>query len=702
MPLEFDATDSDLVLFLEEAAAQLRVLSDGLLVLERESDAQLIQALFRAAHTLKGSSATIGHTRMASLTHAMESVLDNVRTGALTPTSSVIDSLLAAVDALNVLNGEVETRTESGIEIDATIAQLHEIAGRKEPAARRKHTTAQAGERVYEVEVVVDPRSDWPAVRAYQALMELTALGTVVDSSPSEQELQSGEGGQTLLVTITTTRAAESLQTAAAAIAEVVSVAVRPLAAAPAAKREEKREPPAEPDESADERRRIDLGPELRGASAEEQLAVAGARMARLSRMVKVDIGQLDEMLNLVGELVIDRGRLMQVMRELDQRHGGDASLEHLVDVAQHLARVSDEMQARVMDFRLLPVESVFNRFPRMIRDLARKSGKAIRYEMTGGDTGIDRSVIDELGDPLLHLIRNAIDHGIELPAERVEAGKPEEAEIVLSAQHVESQIMVEVTDDGRGIDPAKLRAAAVKKGLLSQEAANRLDDDEAINLIFMPGFSSAAQVTDVSGRGVGMDIVRTNIEKVNGTVSVRTELGIGTTFTIRLPLTLAIIRALLVRVGEAVFTVPLISVQETLRIRSDTIHTVQGREVVTVRERTLPLVRLADLFSRRGRSAERDDGEWSYVVSVRTGRADLGLVVDGLVGEQEVVIKSIDTTFGDSEGIAGATILGDGSVSMIVDVPQVVDGLAAKVQSELARAGQARMPAAHAQGGSS
>jgi len=693
VPLEFDATDSDLVLFLEEAAEQLRVLSDGLLRLERESDAQLVQALFRAAHTLKGSSATIGHTRMASLTHAMEGVLDKVRNGALVPDSRVIDALLAAVDVLNVLNEEVETRTESGVETDSRIARLHEIAGRTEAATPQRKPAAAAvpappaGEHGYEVTVSVDSRSDWPAVRAYQALMELAALGTVVSSSPSEQELQGGEGGQTLAVTMTSPREAEVLRAAAAAVSEVVNVDVRPLPAA-VDRRHDTPEAPAAADGEADERRRIDLGPEMRGASAEEQLAVAGERMARLSRMVKIDIAQLDELLNLVGELVIDRGRLAQVMRELDERHGASAALEHLADVAQHLARLSDEMQDRVMKFRLLPVESVFNRFPRMVRDLARKSGKAIRYETSGGDTGIDRSVIDELGDPLLHLIRNAIDHGIELPEERAAAGKPEEATIQLHAEHVENQILVEVRDDGRGIDPAKMRAAAVKKGLLSQEAVDRLGDEDAINLIFMPGFSSAAQVTDVSGRGVGMDIVRTNIEKVNGSVSVQTELGTGTTFTIRLPLTLAIIRALLVRVGEAVFTVPLSHVQETLRIRGEAIRRVQGREVVTVREHTLPLLRLSDLFGRGGGRVRSANGEWVYVVVARSGRAELGLIVDGFVGEQEVVIKAIDTSLGDSEGIAGATILGDGSVSMIVDVPRVVESLAAKVPGELARAG--------------
>jgi two-component system chemotaxis sensor kinase CheA len=271
----------------------------------------------------------------------------------------------------------------------------------------------------------------------------------------------------------------------------------------------------------------------------------------------------------------------------------------------------------------------------------------------------------------LLHLLRNAVDHGVEVPEERRAAGKPDEATLLLSARHEESQIVIEVTDDGRGIDPHKMCAAAVRKGLLTSEAAGRLSDEEAINLIFAPGFSSTEQVTDVSGRGVGMDIVRTNIERANGAVAVATSLGEGTTFTIRLPLTLAIIRALLVRVGEGIFTIPLASVQETMRVSTETIRTVQRREVVLVRGQALPLVRLAHLFR---------PAEWCYIVAVRTGRSDLGLVVDALVGEQEVVIKSISGALGEVEGIAGATILGDGRVSMIVDVPKVAERLAATV----------------------
>ncbi len=376
---------------------------------------------------------------------------------------------------------------------------------------------------------------------------------------------------------------------------------------------------------------------------------------------------------------MIDRGRLAQLVRDLSGRLAGDPAIESLAEITQHLARVSDDLQEQVMLSRLLPIEHVFSRFPRVVRDLARKSGKQVRLVVEGEQTGLDRSVIDEIADPLLHLVRNAVDHGVERPEERRAAGKSPEATVLLTARHEENAIVVEVTDDGRGIDPQRVRESAVRKGLLAADAAMRLSDEEAINLIFAPGFSTAEQVTDVSGRGVGMDIVRTNIEKIGGSVHVQTHVGEGTTFVIKLPLTLAIIRALLVRVAEAVLTIPLSSVQETLRVRADAIRTVHRREVVQVRGQALPLVRLAQLFGGHGRDAALATGDWCYVVVVRSGRTDLGLVVDRLIGEQEVVIKSISGALGELDGIAGATILGDGRVSMIVDVPKVVERLAAR-----------------------
>jgi two-component system chemotaxis sensor kinase CheA len=708
--LHFDATDSDLTLFLEEAAEHLRTLSDGLLRLERDaSDPQLIQAMFRAAHTLKGSSATIGHERMARLTHAMESVLDAIRKGALPVSPALIDTLLAGVDALNGLNEEVVTREVSDVDVDLLVARLHALivpaaGGNPIPggttqasasrASRRNSGTraaraagkaeAEAEGTVYTVEVAIDPRSDWPAVRAYQALMELAALGTVLRSWPSEEELQSGQSGHRLRAVVTTTRDMATLQAAAAGVSEVLSVTVHP---APIA--DEAAPATAVPDMSlavtgaleAPEEETRPIGVSRRDPTdqREDQRERERGKAGVGTRMVRVDIGRLDEMMNLVGELVIDRGRLAQVLRELSGRLSGDPALDSLAEIAQHLGRVSDDLQEQVMLARLLPIENVFNRFPRMVRDLARKSGKQVRFIVEGEQTGLDRSVIDEIGDPLLHLLRNAVDHGVEPPAERRAAGKSPEATVRLAARHEENHIVIEVADDGRGIDPRRVRESAVRKGLLSPEAAARLSDEEAINLIFAPGFSTAERVTDVSGRGVGMDVVRTNIEKIGGSVRVQTQVGAGTTFVITLPLTLAIIRALLVRVGEAVFTIPLSSVQETLRVRTDAIRTVHQREVVLIRGQALPLVRLADLFGGRGRSAEPAASDGRYVVVVRSGRTELGLVVDRLIGEQEVVIKSIGGVLGEVDGIAGATILGDGRVSMIVDVPKVVDRLAAR-----------------------
>jgi two-component system chemotaxis sensor kinase CheA len=705
--LHFDATDSDLTLFLEEAAEHLRTLSDGLLRLERDaSDSQLIQAMFRAAHTLKGSSATIGHERMARLTHAMESVLDAIRKGALPVSPALIDTLLAGVDALNGLNEEVVTREVSDVDVDLLVARLHALivpaaGGNPIPggttqasasrASRRNSGTRAAGKAeaeaegtVYTVEVAIDPRSDWPAVRAYQALMELAALGTVLRSWPSEEELQSGQSGHRLRAVVTTTRDMATLQAAAAGVSEVLSVTVHP---APIA--DEAAPATAVPDMSlavtgaleAPEEETRPIGVSRRDPTdqREDQRERERGKAGVGTRMVRVDIGRLDEMMNLVGELVIDRGRLAQVLRELSGRLSGDPALDSLAEIAQHLGRVSDDLQEQVMLARLLPIENVFNRFPRMVRDLARKSGKQVRFIVEGEQTGLDRSVIDEIGDPLLHLLRNAVDHGVEPPAERRAAGKSPEATVRLAARHEENHIVIEVADDGRGIDPRRVRESAVRKGLLSPEAAARLSDEEAINLIFAPGFSTAERVTDVSGRGVGMDVVRTNIEKIGGSVRVQTQVGAGTTFVITLPLTLAIIRALLVRVGEAVFTIPLSSVQETLRVRTDAIRTVHQREVVLIRGQALPLVRLADLFGGRGRSAEPAASDGRYVVVVRSGRTELGLVVDRLIGEQEVVIKSIGGVLGEVDGIAGATILGDGRVSMIVDVPKVVDRLAAR-----------------------
>ncbi|MER3514563.1 MAG: chemotaxis protein CheA, partial [Chloroflexota bacterium] len=384
-----------------------------------------------------------------------------------------------------------------------------------------------------------------------------------------------------------------------------------------------------------------------------------------------------------VGELITDRNRLFQIRSSFEQRFRGDPQMEELIQTTLHISRITDQLQEEVMRIRMLPIANVFNKFPRLVRDLARKAGKQVELVIRGEETELDRSVIEEISDPLVHLLRNAVDHGLETPEERRAAGKPERGTILLTARHEESRIILTVEDDGRGIDVERVKASAVQRGLLTEAEAAALSHDEAIHLIFRPGLSTAKVVTDVSGRGVGMDIVRANIERLNGTITVETWPGQGTQFQITLPLTLAIIPTLLVRIDESTFAIPLPAVMETLRVPLADIQTVKGKQVIQLRQRVLPLARLSQVLGFRmtdnGPSVLRlpssvstsgNGQRYEYVVAVRWGRLEMGLLVDALVGEQELVIKPLGRLIGETPGIFGAAILGDGRVALIVDVP--------------------------------
>jgi two-component system chemotaxis sensor kinase CheA len=411
------------------------------------------------------------------------------------------------------------------------------------------------------------------------------------------------------------------------------------------------------------------------GPGAEAAGRARAGRAAAAGKSVRIDVARLDALLDLVGELVIDRTRLADLASRLGAAGGVDPDLaEALAEATQHLARITDELQDQVMQSRMLPIEHVFSRLPRLVRDLAQRSGKQVQLVVSGQETELDRSVIEEIGDPLIHLLRNAVDHGIEPPEERERAGKPGAGTIRLAASHEENQIVIVVEDDGRGISADGVKESALRKGLIAREQAERLSADEAVNLIFTPGFSTRTEVTDISGRGVGMDIVRANIERLNGSVAVRTAPGRGTRFTIRLPLTLAIIRALLVRVAGETYALPIAAVTETLRVFPDEVEHVRGREAIRLRGDILPLIRLADLFG----FPVQEEAASLYVVAVRHGARPAGLVVDGLVGEQEVVIKSLSRALGEVRGVSGATILGDGRVALIVDVPSLLQDMVA------------------------
>lgn len=734
MGLQFDASPEELKLFMEEAEEHLQLLEEDLVRLEKEIDnEELLQAIFRAAHTLKGSSATLGHQRMAQLTHGMENILDKVRKGQLEITTEIMDVLLEGLDILKILKEEIETLEESDISLEGILERLAKAAegqqredaqeaGQKnqqeavqevpsevpsevspETAGAEDQVPApgsaiaaplaatpfkldwddkdqindgvKQGKSAFVLEISLSEQSEMLSVRALLTLMALREIGEIIKSDPSEEDIEREEAKSLLRIVFISEADAEKIRKVLCELPDVIQVNigalditrddlegnVPPVAAQPLDNSENKagKEGP-NPEKAA---------PESAAKNAVKEIA-DNKKITKVSRTVRVDVEVLDSLMNLVGELVIDRTRLAQILTLLETKFESNDFVEDLNRTSVHIGRVTTLLQEEIMKARMLPVESLFNKFPRMMRDLTQKAGKDIDFVMEGQETELDRSIIEEIGDPLIHLLRNAVDHAVEPPDERASKGKDRKGLVKLSARHEENHIIISVKDDGRGIDSEKIRASAVKKGIIAEEVARRLTEQEAINLIFASGLSTAAKVSEVSGRGVGMDVVRNNLEKVNGTVEIQTVLGKGTEFIIKLPLTLAIIRALMVSVDSRVYAIPLGSVTETIRITSEQIKEINKREAIVVRGKVLPLLRLRELFNMDRSAAVTAK---TFVVVVNLGGQQMGLVVDYLVGEQEVVIKTLGKFIGDVQGVAGATILGDGSVALIVDVPSLM-----------------------------
>jgi len=678
--LQFDLTPDDQALFLAEVDELLQRVEEALVDLERQPDDQaLLQEIFRAAHTIKGSSATIGHTRMAALTHAMETRLDDVRKGVAPVTPGLIEALLKALDVLKVLRDEVETRVPADVDVDAAASAVERRAANRETAEPAKPAKAAKAAKPKELgashrfTIALDP-SPWSSVRALQALLALGEHGRVISSDPPQSEIEAEDAHITgqLVVLVSTEKEQDELLAALNNVPELGSITVEVIGAP--AETEEEVEPEVEETPLAIET--VDAAP--RAAQASQAAAqAAGKAPGNSSKTIRIDVTRLDALLNLVGELVIDRTRLVQLGGSLADQFGDHRVLSDLQQTALHIGRITDELQEQVMKSRMLPVESVFNRLPRVVRDIAAKQGKQVDFIVEGKDTELDRSVIEEIGDPLVHLIRNAVDHGLEPAEERLAVGKPAMGSLRLTASHADSFILITLQDDGRGINTDAVKRKAVERGALTQEQADRMTEQEACELIFAPGLSTAEKLSDVSGRGVGMDIVRANVEKINGSVEVRTRRGQGTTFTIRLPLTLAIVQSLLVRVAGGIYALPIHAVTETLRIEPDQVHRVNHREAIQLRGTVLPLIGLREVFGMQcveGEDAPDIGGESRLVVAVHTTNSrQVGLIVDGLVGEQEIVIKPLGQLVGDVAGLSGAAILGDGSVALIVDVAALI-----------------------------
>ena len=680
-------TADELKVFLQEVDEQLQLLDEDIIRLEKEADnVDLLQEIFRAAHTLKGSSSMVGLNNMAELTHAMEDLLDRLRKKTLTVSSELVDALLQSLDALKVLKEDLEAGNEESIEIAPLVVALRQVAEpgeggtsakgpgasleaaiAEDPAAQQRLEAASTdGLNVYAMRAAVDEESDWAAVRFFQAVNEASGLGEVLCSVPSLEEIQQEKVGSELQLLLATSESAEAVRAAIDAVDDITVADVAPWPGQTEGGATAGEAVPPAGNENGADAKVIDLAGKLQekdSQAAEEP----GRKLGDVAQTVRIDVDRLDLLMNMVGELVVDRTRVKQISRALQARYREDELAHSLAETTAHIAKVVDELNESVMQMRMLPIGMLFNKFPRLVRDLARSTGKSVDFVIEGEDTEIDRSVIEKIKDPLVHLLRNAVDHGVEGPEARKAAGKPVPAMIKLSAHHEQGQIAITLEDNGKGIDAQAIKEAAVKRGTIAAEAAERLSDAEALDLIFESGVSTAEKTTEVSGRGVGMDVVRKSIGVLNGHVELESRVGAGTTFTLRLPLTLAIFRGLLVSSRGIVSAIPLNYVQETIKLEPRLIRTILGAEVVNLRGAVMPLIRLGAICRADPTGADSEEDE--YAVVVRVGDRPVALGVDALLEQQEVVVKSLGPYMGQPKGIAGASILGDGRVVLILDV---------------------------------
>lgn len=635
---------SELVeVFFEEADSILQRLDEGILALEKDPDDQEpIREVFRAAHTLKGSSATMGFSDIANLTHNMESLLDQVRSGTRKITQDIIDALLLSEDTLRALLQAAKDGKGAHVSTEDAIASLEHMLNQDcselplDAAVISDVVSATEGQLQIKMQVADD--CVMPSVRAFMVLNALEGKVDDLVTQPSQSKFDELQPGGILSICMKPLVEESIILAALGCINEIDIIT------------------------ETDTEINVPLKDVVETSKNEPK------SQAYTIQTVRVGVDRLDNLMNLVGELSINRTRIVQVENQLSIHYKDDPLISGVGEASVQLGRTINELQEQIMKIRMLPVEQVFNRFPRMVRDLARKAGKQVEFVIQGGDTELDRSILEDIVDPVTHLLRNAIDHGIETPDDRLAHGKPASATVRLGARHEENCIVIDVEDDGKGISVQSVKNAAVAKGAISKEAGDRLSENDGLQLIFMSGVSTAKEVTDVSGRGVGMDVVKNNIERLSGNIEINTTVGAGTLISIRLPLTLAIVQALVTQVDNRIFAIPLTGVVETCRCKLSDIRMVAGRPALQFRDTVLPIVDLGDIFPSRLNNA-RPQRDEIIIVVVRTGVLRIGVSVDRIIGEQEVVIKSLSSYIGQIHGVSGATLLGDGRIALIVDV---------------------------------
>ncbi|MDP3486474.1 MAG: chemotaxis protein CheA [Bacillota bacterium] len=632
-------------LFLDEAEEIINRLTGNLVLLEKNpEEPRIINEVFRDAHTVKGSAGAMGFTQMAEVAHQMESVLSCLRQRQVHPTPLLFSALLSGLDMIRQIKHDVyASGVERAYNISSVVSALTQFLQAQAQVAVAMPATVMPTAMVqnlprHRVEITLRAGTVMKSARSYVILQGLKQLGSIVKCEPSESDLIAERFDLRFVVELATEDSPDNVVAFLGQDGDIEDVKLQTVRTETAAK--------------------AMLGQ-----------APAELRLVANQHSVRVDVKKLEALMNLVGELVIERNRLATIAGIMERQNKEDASVRTLMAVSGQLGRITGDLQLEIMKARMIPISQLFSTFPRLVRDLSQGLSKQIELHLEGNETELDRTIVEEIRDPLIHIVRNAVDHGIDLPADRLAAGKSAVGNITLRATHEENNVVITISDDGRGIDGQAVSRKAIAMGLITEDQMNAMTAEQVNQLILLPGLSTASKVTDVSGRGVGMDIVKNQLEKLGGSVEITSKVGSGTEFIIRLPLTLAIIRALLVRACDRDYAVPIASVSETKRMHSVEIKTVQGHECIVVREQIIPLVGLHQVLEL-GKPAEAP----SNLVVAASGNTKVGLLVDRLLGEQEIVIKPLGPFFHYNREFAGATILGDGRVVPIIDVKGLFD----------------------------
>lgn len=648
--------------FLEEAEENIKKFNISLLVFEKNTkDLTPINDLFRVAHTIKGMAATMGYDKLAEFTHNLEEILDSIRNGSLFVSEKIIDALFKSIDIIqefveNIKEKNIDFANNSK-EIISIIKEILKFSDIKEIKEKEKETKSTStvlaedliipdiiideayskGYKVYSIKVYISHSCTFKNVRAFMIVRNLSEKGEIISSSPSSKDIEEGNFEKVIQFGFISNAETSDIEKAVLKIAEIEKVEINII----------------EKPEDKKEKKEI---------SGEEKKSIE--KKTSLSQSVRINVEKIDALMNLVGELVITKIRLDQITRE--------KNFQILKDAVDEFDRIINQLQTEVTDVRMLPVSHIFEKYPRVIRDLAVEFGKDIDCEIAGSDIEIDRTVLEEINEPLLHLVRNAVSHGIETPKQREIAGKPGKGLIKIEARRERNSVIIEVSDDGRGISIEKVKNKAIEKNIISEERAKYMTTDEIINLITIPGFSTADSVSKISGRGVGVDVVKTKVEGFGGILKIESTEGEGSKFIMKLPLTLAIVQALLIKIGKSTFALPVIHTTEILEIPRSELKKIQKKDVIILRGEVIQVISLSDLLRKK----KTEEKEIMNLVIVESRDKRIAIEVDVVLGQQEIAIKSLGDFSKYAKGFSGVTILGDGSISLILDIQALLEGM--------------------------